>query len=272
MKDDEYAPSSIRLKKVAVSQFYERTAEATNMGLEVPDAVRDNEGDVRNPAEDLSLDWNYMKKGSLKDQNTTEKFVYLEPDEVDALKEHVRPPELRNELIVEILYRTGMRRSELSRLKPESVTFYDGYIQFEVNDVKGNKERTVWSKNGIRTLLDVWMNVERETVYRADESDFLFPTQKSDRITPDMITNMVAEAADDAGLQEVLYIDKNGNEKRRIGAHALRHSYANRMITGEDSLDLARLQDLMGHESIDVTREYLDFKDKQKRVAALACW
>jgi integrase/recombinase XerD len=242
------------------------------MGFEVPDAVRDTEGEVRNPAEDLSLDWKYMKKGSLKDQNTEEKFVYLEPNEVEALKEHVRPPELRNELIIEILYRTGMRRSELSRLRPESVTFNDTNIQFEVEDVKGDKARTVWTNNGIRTLLDVWMNVERETVYRADESEYLFPSQKSDRITPDMITNMVAEAADDAGLQEVLYVDKNGSEKRRIGAHALRHSYANRMITGENSIDLARLQDLMGHESIDVTREYLAFKDKQKRDAALACW
>lgn len=270
--DDEYAPDTIKVRKVAVSQFYTVMETSREEGSVFPDSILNGDGEVTNLAGNLKLNGNYMKQGTMKSQNSREDIFYLEPEEIERLKENVNPPEVRNELIVMLLYQLGLRRSELARLRVTDIVDTGEPRKVNIRNKKGGNNRVNWYKPSLDTNLNIWLNSERDAILHAAESIYLFPTKESEHISDCQVSCIVSDAAKNANLQEVIYTDKKGHKRNKVTAHSLRHSYANRMITGENSIDIARLQDLMGHKDIEQTRRYLQFKDSQKRDAAINCW
>lgn len=252
-----YAGGTVSMRESSVSVFYQEAARMyEDPALSVPE--------TENPAEDLDLSgWTALDNGTKREQILKEGIEYLEPDEIDTLAENVPNPRLRNELIVRILYHTGLRRGELAETRIDDIDTDKRVIKVRAN--KSHRNRKVYYQPEIDTLVNRWLKVERKSLVTAG-SDYLFPTVQSEKIGPDRITRLVKEAAERAGLQSNVHTDAAGNTRKRVRAHVLRHSFAVQSV--RNGMDTGRLQKLMGHAKVETTEEYLKFADKDLRDAA----
>ena len=252
-----YAGGTVSMRESSVSMFYQ---EASRMAEDPAMSIPETE----NPAEDLDLSgWTALKNGTKKEQNLKEGVQYLEPDEIDTLAENVPKPRLRNELIVRLLYHTGLRRTELTETRLEDIDTDERAIKVRAN--KTHQNRTVYYQSELDTLLNRWLKVERKSLATAG-SEYLFPTTHSEQIDPNRITRLVKEAAEGAGLQSNVHTDAAGNVRGKVTAHVLRHSFAVQSI--KNGMDTRRLQKLMGHSKIETTERYLQFANNDLREAA----
>lgn len=218
----------------------------------------------------------YISRGKTRKQEETAArggIVFITPNEYQQLIENVPSPKFRNELIIKMLYGLGLRRKELVDIKitpeqPDEGRY--GHLNFEKNKVevpavKSDDGRPLWFGAKLRAPLRRWIRNERDAVFYADRSDYLFPSRNSDQLTPKRVTAAVAQAAENAGIQSVMYTDEDGNERRRITPHACRHGFAVRHV--RNGTDVVTLRDLMGHQDVSVTQVYLQFRDATLRDA-----
>lgn len=218
----------------------------------------------------------YITRGTTRKQEETAArggIVFVTPDEYKTLVKNVPSPKFRNELIVKMLWGLGLRRKELVDIQidpqqPDNKQY--GHIDLDANRlqvpaVKGSDGRPLWFESGIRTPLRRWIRNERNAVFHADESSYLFPSRNSEQLTPKRVSHVVREAAKNAGIQSVMYTDANGYDRHRITPHALRHGFAVRHI--RNGTDIVTLRDLMGHQDVAVTQVYLQFRDSTLREA-----
>lgn len=247
--------NTVQNRRWSLSTFYNELKEMSQEGFDVPD--------FENPAEDLDTsDWQALKNGSKKEQELKEVY-YLEPSEVDELAENVSNPKLRNELIIRLLYQTGLRRGELARTRLEDVDTDERAIK--VRATKTHLNRTVYYQPSLDTLLNRWVNVERKSLVTAG-SEYLFPTYKTEQITPKQINRTVRKAADNAGLQAQVFTNAAGHNHMKVTAHVLRHSFAVQSL--KNGMDTRTLQKLLGHAKIETTERYLRLAKSDVRDAA----
>jgi integrase/recombinase XerD len=253
----DYAGGTVSMRESSISTFYQESERmAEEPGYDVPS--------VENPVEDLDLSgWSALKNGTKKEQELKEGVQYLETDEIDKLAESVPNPTLRNELIVRLLYQTGLRRTELTEIRLQDLDTDARAIKLRAS--KTHQNRTVYYQSSLDTLLNRWLNVERKALATAG-SEYLFPTSHSEQIDPDHITRMVKQAAETAGLQSHVHTDAAGNDRGKVTAHVLRHSFAVQSI--KNGMDTRRLQKLMGHSKIETTERYLQFANDDLQDAA----
>jgi len=252
---------TVQNRRWGISTFYQELEEIDDEGYDVPD--------FENPAEDLDTsDWQALKNGSKKAQELKEVY-YLEPEEVEELAENVSNPKLRNELIIQLLYQTGLRRGELARTRLEDVDTDERSIN--VHATKTHLNRTVYYQpTPTNTLLNRWVNVERKSLVTAG-SEYLFPTFKTEQITPKQVNRVVRKAAENAGLQAHVYTNAAGHDQMKVTAHVLRHSFAVQCV--RNKMDVRTLQKLMGHAKIETTERYLrlakpDMRDRARKFGA----
>jgi integrase/recombinase XerD len=213
-------------------------------GYEIPD--------VDNPTEDLDVSgWQQLKNDTRKEQELKE-VHYLEPEEIRQLTENVGAESLRNELIIRLLYQTGLRRAELAETRVEDVDKENRTIN--IRAPKTHLNRTVRYQPNLDALLTRWLNVNREALATAG-SPYLFPTSHSERIAPEYVNQIVKDAAEAAGLQDEVFTDANGRSRSKVTAHTLRHSYAVQSL--KNGMDTRTLQKLLGHAQIETTEKYL---------------
>lgn len=253
--NDGISGGTVRNRRWSLSTFYNELEEMAQEGFDVPD--------FENPAEELDTsDWVALKKGTKKQQELKEPS-YLEPEEVEELAENVSDPKLRNELIIRLLYQTGLRRGELARTRLDDVDTDERSIR--VHATKTHNQRTVYYQPSLDTLLNRWVNVERKSLVTAG-SEYLFPTFKTEQITPKQVNRVVRKAADNAGLQAHAFTNAAGHDHKKITAHVLRHSFAVQSL--KNGMDTRTLQKLMGHAKIETTERYLRLAKSDVREAA----
>ncbi len=145
----------------------------------------------------------------------------------------------RNKAILEVLYGSGLRVSELINLRISQLNIEEGYMLVEG---KGNKQRLVpLSPQSIDQLL-LW-NYDRNMLdVKAGNEDYVFLNRRGARLTRAMIFHIVKEHVELAG------IDKN------VSPHTFRHSFATHLL--ENGANLRAIQQLLGHESITTTELY----------------
>lgn len=246
---------TVRNRRWGISEFYQELEEMAEEGFEIPD--------FENPAEDLDTsDWQSLKNDSKKEQELKEVY-YLEPEEVKELADHRTNPKLRNELIIQLLYQTGLRRGELAQTRLKDVDTDERSIK--VRSSKTHLNRTVYYQPSIDSLLNRWLNVERKSLVTAG-SEFLFPTFKTEQISPKQVNRVVRKAADNSGLQAHVYTNAAGHDQMKVTAHVLRHSFAVQSL--KNGMDTRTLQKLMGHAKIETTERYLRLAKSDVREAA----
>ena len=159
----------------------------------------------------------------------------LSPEEVTRLIEAASNLQARAMLMA--LYSTGMRRSELVRLRIEDID--SERMVIHIRKGKGGKDRDVpLCPKLLETLREYWRWKKPRT--------WLFPGEprgNGDHLTDKAVWYACDEAARHAGL------------KKRVSPHMLRHSFATHLL--EDGADLATIQVLLGHADLEATSIYL---------------
>ena len=183
--------------------------------------------------------------------------------EKELLCENVPDPKVRNELLIRLMFQTGIRTKELRNIRIQDLDRNNRSIKVE--DAKSNKYRTVFY-NDLEPWLSQWLDQGyRDSLRPASDSPYLFITNRKERFSINTASRVITEAADNAEIQETMYEDNNGGERKRITPHALRHGFARSCV--KDGMDISYLKELMGHENLDVTKQYLKFTDQDKRDA-----
>ena len=173
---------------------------------------------------------------------------FLTQEEVEKILNNVKietPAGYRNRAILELLWATGMRISELSGLN-------FGDLNLENNEIrvfgKGSKERIILVTDRAKTYLERYINSARVLVakgYRLEEpteSSPVFINNTGYRLQPRTIRNVINEIVDKIELP------------KHVTPHMFRHSFATHLI--ENGADLRIVQELLGHASISNTQIY----------------
>lgn len=146
----------------------------------------------------------------------------------------------RNKAMLETLYGSGLRVSELVDLKLSHLLMDQGFVRVIG---KGNKERIVpiggESKRQINLYLE---HYRRKMTIRKEAEDILFLNRRGNKLTRNMVFTIIKELCLKAG------IDKN------VSPHTFRHSFATHLVEG--GADLRAVQEMLGHESIITTEIY----------------
>ena len=147
---------------------------------------------------------------------------------------------VRDQLICELLYASGIRISELVNLDLEHIDLESRLIRVMG---KGKKERIVPIHKACQKLLKNWLEYYRLDLANPDEKA-LFIGERGDRIHPRVIRLMLTKRGYDLDINKSLH------------PHRLRHSYATHLL--ESGADLRSIQELLGHSTISTTERYAD--------------
>lgn len=242
-----YAPKTVRGYFSPVSGYY---ADLKNAG-EIED----------DPTEDVVVA-KYASEETMKERLTKEKRVFLTKDELSQVVENVPAPALRNRLVVLFQYFTGLRRQEVSDVKLADLDRENRQVKVRG---KGNKLNTAQWKPKLDGLLTAWLDRgHRNASPYARESEYLFLSNTAPKLEPDRINKIVVEAANNAGIQEVLYEDAAGRQRYKYTSHALRHSFGMHWVENGGSIEA--LSNQMAHSSVTTTEIYSEMQDDQARV------
>ncbi|MBC7919604.1 MAG: tyrosine-type recombinase/integrase [Ferruginibacter sp.] len=145
---------------------------------------------------------------------------------------------LRDKLVLELLYGTGIRLAELIHLKEGDVRVAEQVIKVTG---KGSKQRIVPIHNSLPSLLEAY-SAARKTAFPAPMTHHLLVTDKGEPSYPMMIQRIVKKY-----LSMITTIEKKS-------PHVLRHSFATHLL--EKGADLNAIKDLLGHASLAATQVY----------------
>jgi site-specific recombinase XerD len=155
----------------------------------------------------------------------------------------------RDKAILELLFSTGLRVSELASLNQDQVNLKDG--EFSVIG-KGGKARVVFLTDAAREAIQEYLD-SRDDVYKALFINYSGPKPKSEmdvmarRLTVRSIERLVERYGKEAGITV------------RIGPHVLRHSFATDLL--QHGADIRSVQEMLGHKNIATTQIYTHVTD-----------
>lgn len=166
----------------------------------------------------------------------------LSPAEVERLlaaPDTRRPLGLRDKALLEVLYATGARATEVVTLDVDSVHFDYGYVRCIG---KGSKERVVPVGRTALAVTRRYLSEARPRLLRGRACPALFVSRCGRRLTRPTVWKVVKKHARLAGI------------RKRVYPHLLRHSFATHLLAG--GADLRSVQEMLGHVSILTTQVY----------------
>lgn len=154
---------------------------------------------------------------------------------------------VRDVAVIELLFATGMRVSELSGLRRENIDLAGGLIKIMG---KGRKERIIQVCNieTLKSLKDCELLFRKETVKCGG---YFFVNRFGNKLSEQSVRYLVKDHAEKAGLH------------KRITPHVFRHSFATLLL--EENVDIKYIQHLLGHSSIMTTQIYTHVNGEKQR-------
>ena len=149
------------------------------------------------------------------------------------------PFSIRNKAIIEVLYGTGIRVSELTDIKLSNIFFEEKILKVKG---KGDKERFVPIGNVASNSIKIYLEERISNKIEPKYSDVLFLNRYGRQLTRAMIFKIIKDLCEVSGI------------KKKISPHSLRHSFATHML--KNGADLRSIQLILGHESITTTEIY----------------
>ncbi len=153
---------------------------------------------------------------------------------------------IRDALILELLYVTGIRVSELVNIKIQDIDISNQKIKITG---KGNKQRIVMYGKKCQELLDKYLNIRN--LLLKDNNDYLILGVKGKKINDRVIRNIINNLSIKAGLN------------LKISPHTFRHTFATHMLN--EGADLRSVQELLGHENLSTTTIYTHVTNERLR-------
>ena len=165
----------------------------------------------------------------------------LSIDEVDILLD-IKPKDaftFRNRCILEMLYSTGLRISELVSLKLENINLDESLVKVMG---KGSKERVVPLNDVTTEYMSKYINEIRPTMLKKTQNDSVFLNNHGKPLTRQAIFKMIKKRAEECNI------------KKDISPHTLRHSFATHLL--QNGADIRFIQELLGHSDLATTEIY----------------
>ncbi len=160
------------------------------------------------------------------------------------------PEAKRDKAMLELLYASGMRVSELVSLNLNDLDTEGCYVRCFG---KGNKERLVPIYPQAAQAVEVYLKEVRNLWVHNDAEQALFLNQRGERLTRQGLWQILKAYAESAGLD------------KKVTPHTLRHSFATHMLSG--GADLRSVQELLGHANISTTQIYTHLTSEHVRRA-----
>lgn len=195
------------------------------------DIIKENHfNKIQNPKREL-----YLPK-FLKDE---------ELDKIFSVCNSNNPTEERNTLIIELLYATGVRVSELVNIKIKDINREEKLIKVLG---KGNKERMVIYNNHTKKALDTYLK-DGYNYFNKKGSEYLILNKNGNKLSERYIREIINKKVSQASLDI------------KISPHTLRHTFATDIL--ENGADLMTVKELLGHESLNTTSIYTHITNEQ---------
>lgn len=166
---------------------------------------------------------------------------YLTIEEVDKLLDIklTNPLDYRNKAMLELLYATGARISELLSLEMNQVDLDECFIRIMG---KGKKERIIPIADVTLKHLILYINYYRPLILKTKTSSYLFLNKNGERMSRQGFFKIIKEYCKTAGIN------------KEVSPHILRHSFATHLLN--NGADLRIIQELLGHENLSTTEIY----------------
>lgn len=184
--------------------------------------------------------------------NTVELFlstIYRQYRE--AKTDYQKKNALRDAAIIELLFATGMRISELCMLNTNDINLYDGTILIYG---KGRKERRL--QIGSTSVIQILREYKKVFQNRSGHPEPFFINQNGKNISDQAIRRMIHKYSSLAGIQ------------LHITPHMFRHTFATSLL--EADVDIRYIQEMLGHSSINITELYTHVATSKQRDILLA--
>ena len=166
----------------------------------------------------------------------------LSEDEVESLLHAPNTDEPlghRDRTMLELLYATGLRVSELINLKQSQVNFNQGVLRIVG---KGDRERLIPLGEESQRWLKDFIEGSRMEILLERQTDYLFPTRRGDRMTRQAFWHIIKRYAEKASI------------RKKLSPHSLRHAFATHLLNR--GADLRVVQLLLGHSDLSTTQIY----------------
>lgn len=167
--------------------------------------------------------------------------TFLTVDEVDKLLDiEIKDAfSARNKSLLELLYATGLRISELINLEFKNIDLNDCIVRIMG---KGSKERIVPINDLAIKYLKIYVKDYRFKLVKTEQNNFVYLNNHGKKMTRQGVFKMLKKRTQESGI------------KKDVSPHTLRHSIATHML--ENGADLRIIQEFLGHESIGTTQIY----------------
>jgi len=229
LKEREYAPATVARKVAAIRSFFSFLVNDGVIQDDPTAAVDSPRADKRLPHP-------------------------LSPEKVARLlaepaKSH-EPRSLRDRAMLELMYATGMRASEVVELQVDAVDLEAGTVRCVG---KGDKERILPLHERAQEALYTYLEAGRVKLLRDRNESALFLNHHGRALTRQGLWLIIKEYASAIGIED------------EVTPHTLRHSFATHLLDG--GAGLREVQQLLGHVNISTTQIYTDVSTKRKREA-----
>ncbi len=181
----------------------------------------------------------------------------LSVQEIDAIVQSIdlsKPEGQRNKAIIEVLYGSGLRVSELIGLQLSKLYIDEGYMLVEG---KGSKQRLVPLSQKSISQISLWKIDRNLLKIKKGHEDKVFLNRRGSTLTRAMIFKIVKDLSELAGI------------RKNVSPHTFRHSFATHLL--ENGANLRAIQQLLGHESITTTELYTHINVQFLRQTILDC-
>jgi len=207
---------------------------------------------IQEEPERISLTWLSHKKEieRLSDSD------YISKKDFNKLWELEMSLEIKT--IIGLIWETGVRKIELINIELDDVDQKNRSISIETAK-RDSHNRIVYYSPSLSRLIRRYLKEIRPQKIYSNESDKLFLGERSKKLNPSWLRQQISKKYEKAGIQETLYTDAAGDERKQYNVHSLRHSHAVHLI--KNGADISQVKTLLGHSDIQTTQRYLRYRD-----------
>lgn len=145
----------------------------------------------------------------------------------------------RNKAMIELMYATGLRVSELVNLKLNDIDLHENLLK---TMGKGNKERIIPIGEYATAIVIEYLHKARPQILKNKQSEYLFVTKRGEKLSREQFFRILQSLAKKKGITT------------HFSPHTLRHSFASHLL--DHGADLRTIQELLGHSNIATTQIY----------------
>lgn len=198
-----------------------------------------------------------------KQSSKQKRQYYVNKQTLEKMCENAVSPSFRNEVLLRLAWTTGLRGSEIVRLKLDNVNISEKTL-VNVEIPKTNDRTNLWLPEQTTWFLDQYINRGyRASFSYAEESEYLFPTNRQVHMHSQAPNRIVKKIAENIGIQEVLGTNKAGSEICKVTMHAMRRGHG--MYLWKEGQTLKTISHRLNHSDTQQTEEYLPISVEESK-------